>query len=78
LLLLLKHPPRLVSLRLVSLRLVSLRLGYVYLFFIAATVLAALAYLLYLLVVFCAIYSPTYVALLLPLFTRYPLCLSPV
>jgi hypothetical protein len=73
LLLLLKHLPRLVSLRFVS-----LRLGYVYLFFVAATVLAALACLLYLLIVFCAIYSPTHIALLLSLFTRYLLCLSPV
>jgi hypothetical protein len=55
LLLLLKHPPRLVSLRLVS-----LRLGYVHLFFVAATVLAALARLPYLLVVFRAICSPAH------------------
>jgi hypothetical protein len=65
LLLLLKH-----LLRLVSLRFVSLRLSYVYLFFVTATVLATLACLLYLLVVFCAICFFAHVALLLSLFTR--------
>jgi hypothetical protein len=73
LLLLLKH-----LLRLVSLRFVLLCLSYVYLFFIAATVLAALAYLLYLLILFCAICSSAHVALLLSFFTHYLLCLSPV
>jgi hypothetical protein len=73
LLLLLKHLPRLVSLRFVL-----LCLSYVYLFFVTATVLAALACLLYLLIVFRAIYSSAHVALLLSLFTRYLLCLLPV
>jgi hypothetical protein len=73
LLLLLKH-----LLRLVSLRLVSLCLSYVYLFFVAATILATLARLLYLLVIFCAICSSAHIALLLSLFTRHPLCLLPV